>query len=614
MPSAELERLELVAQIDALAAALRQWSEHAPHWPPGAHCRRLVAHLSQQTDALLVRVDAPLVVGLLGGTGTGKSALVNALCGAEVTPSGKERPTTRWPTLVCRPDLKPEMLGIDPESVRVVHAGLPALGDLVLLDCPDPDTTEDPDAPATNLARLRDLLPHCDVLLVTTTQQKYRSARVSDELAAAAAGARLVLVQTHADVDDDIRDDWRRMLAADYECGEMFFIDSPAALRQQQSGMRPRGEFGRLVDLLSGELAGAARHRIRQANYLDLVEETLGEARRQLDEALAPVGRLEAAIAQQRAALAARLAADMRRQLLDSRRSWENRLLAEVTARWGFSPFAALLRAWQALGTLVSGAWLLRARSPAQLALWGAYEGGRRLRRHQQEKRSSRLTARAAGGGWQPDELLTAALLIEGYAIEAGLPRDETRTEHLAGQAARASEDFVAMAAGQVQPLVARLAARHSGWLTRWRYELLLGAMLAALGYRFGRNFFYDSWLAVELGLAGQPQPLLGLDFFLAAAIVTSAWCGLLLWAFTARLRRGLRGAIEEVARSWTSPELVAGLLGGLAQQCRAIRDWRQQLDGIANRAADLQARLRQPDARLGHRHTEHPIGAGRTR
>ena len=65
---------------------------------------------------------------------------------------------------------------------------------------------------SSNLARLRAILPHCDVLLVTATQQKYRSARVADELAAAARGAHLVFVQTHADLDADIRDDWRRVL------------------------------------------------------------------------------------------------------------------------------------------------------------------------------------------------------------------------------------------------------------------------------------------------------------------------------------------------------------------------------------------------------------------
>ena len=88
------------------------------------------------------------------------------------------------------------------------------------------------------------------MLLVTATQQKYRSARVAEELAAAAAGARLVFVQTHADAEDDIRDDWRAVLADQYAAGHIFFIDSLSALADAQQNRQPRGEFAQLVDLL----------------------------------------------------------------------------------------------------------------------------------------------------------------------------------------------------------------------------------------------------------------------------------------------------------------------------------------------------------------------------
>jgi hypothetical protein len=58
----------------------------------------------------------------------------------------------------------------------------------------------------------------------------------------------------------------------------MFFIDSLQALTDVKAGIAPRGEFARLLDLLTRELAGTAQTRIRRANFLDLVEETLGTA------------------------------------------------------------------------------------------------------------------------------------------------------------------------------------------------------------------------------------------------------------------------------------------------------------------------------------------------
>ncbi len=78
MPS-ELAHLELLAELDSLAADLRRWADGAPEWPAAQSCRSLVRRLTDKAEALRVRLEAPLVVATLGGTGTGKSTLVNAL-------------------------------------------------------------------------------------------------------------------------------------------------------------------------------------------------------------------------------------------------------------------------------------------------------------------------------------------------------------------------------------------------------------------------------------------------------------------------------------------------------------------------------------------------------
>ena len=99
MSTSQFARLELLAELDTLLAGLREWTDRAPDWPPARQCQALVRRLTERMDALRVRWEAPLVVALLGGTGTGKSTLVNALVGDEVTAVGRERPTTRVPTL-----------------------------------------------------------------------------------------------------------------------------------------------------------------------------------------------------------------------------------------------------------------------------------------------------------------------------------------------------------------------------------------------------------------------------------------------------------------------------------------------------------------------------------
>lgn len=597
MSNPELAHLELLAEVDSLLSELTVWSDRAPDWPVGRQCRALIQRLVDRSDTLRVRLEAPLVVATLGGTGTGKSALVNALVGHPVTEAGRQRPTTRQPILICRPDLTPQQLGIDPAAVHVVHDDSPTLRDLVLLDCPDPDTTEDVESAATNLARLHQLLPHCDVLLVTGTQQKYRSARVLSELAAAAPGARLVFVATHADSDDDIRDDWRRVLEEHYRPGEILRVDSLAALDDAQSGLAPRGDFARLVDLLTRELAGAAGNRIRRANFLDLIDATLRACRQRIADARPKIDELDEAIAEQRLRLAARMSAQMRTELLNNHRPWESRLLTEVASHWGYSPFSLLLRAYQGLGGLLSGAALMRVRTPAQLALWGAFEGGRVVRRFAQSRQAEESLQRAVAWSWDEGELRTAAIIIDGYALEAGLPRSDADSSSLARQATAAAESFLSRASSDLQQVVARMALRHVGWFTRLRYEFALLALLALLLYRLGRNFFYDSWVLNE--------PVYGFDFLLVAGFWFVLWCALLLWAYTGRLRRGLRAEVSQLAENWNSARSAEMLFADQESACRDVERFAQGLDQLEQRVQSLLGQVGQPSPRLGHLMTE---------
>ncbi len=88
---------------DALRAA--ELTLAVPGRDDAAAARREL--LDQVEDYLLPRIeqmDAPLLMVVGGSTGAGKSTLVNSLVGADVSPAGVLRPTTRAPVLVCHPD------------------------------------------------------------------------------------------------------------------------------------------------------------------------------------------------------------------------------------------------------------------------------------------------------------------------------------------------------------------------------------------------------------------------------------------------------------------------------------------------------------------------------
>jgi len=610
----ELVHLELLAEIDALVGRLNRWADGAPDWSTAEKCKALVRRLAERADSLRVRLEAPLVVATLGGTGTGKSAMVNALLGAEVVQTGRSRPMTMRPTLITRPGLKPEMLGINPASVEWIERDLPALRDLVLVDCPDPDTSEEagvrgqgsgvsesspqppapsPTSPASdNLARLRAILPKCDVLLVTASQQKYRSARVGDELAAAARGARLVFVQTRADLDADIRDDWRRSLDPAYHADHIFRIDSLRALADAQANIQPRGEFADLLDLLTCQMAGAAGNRIRRANFLDLAADTLDACNTRIEESLPGVRETHGAVEQQRGLLGKQLAAKMQAELLANRRSWENRLLGQAASRWGFSPFALLLRTYQGIGGLFAGALLYRMRTPAQMAIWGTMQGVRTWRRQSENRRAEKTLDHAAG--WEPAELRKATIIIEGYVAESGMDRRAAQPETVAAEADAAVAGFLVHAASDVDSLIAKLARRHTGWFTRWLYEFLLLSMLGILLYRGGKNFFYDSWLAEKL------QPVFGTKFYISAGFWLLLWCLVLLWAFCGRLRAGLQREITQLAAGWGNTASNVGLFARVESDCRRIEHFRQELDSLRQEIQRLQRQVSNADERIG--------------
>jgi len=153
-----------------LASALERRTAAAPGPSRRARAERLQRHV---VDYLLPRARdamAPLIVVILGSTGSGKSSLFNGLAGRPLSPSGVLRPTTRRPIGVVHPDdaaadVLPGMvargavaLSPDPDARRGV----------VLVDAPDFDSVE-----VANRALAVELLEAADLVIFVTTATRY---------------------------------------------------------------------------------------------------------------------------------------------------------------------------------------------------------------------------------------------------------------------------------------------------------------------------------------------------------------------------------------------------------------------------------------------------------
>lgn len=586
MPTPVLGQLEVLSAIDDLRERVQRFTDQPSDWGPVQRCQLLLKRVLDRVDTLRIRLEAPLVIATFGGTGTGKSSLVNALIGHPCTRSGKQRPTTRQPIIIVHPQTDLAALGIPLHDVEVVLRDTELLREMVLIDCPDPDSDEEETA-GSNLERLHGLLPYCDVLLYVSTQQKYRSARLSDELLRAAHGCRLIFVQTHADLDTDIRDDWRKTLSAAYDVPEMFFVDSVRALQEQQAGIKPGGEMGRLLEFLSQQVGSSARVGVRRANVVDLLQAALQRSTELIGERRGALQELLQVLSQQRAKLIRQMAGQLEQELLTGRNLWERRLVGEVCNLWGVSPFSAVLRGYHGLGGILASMSLLRARNTLQMAVLGTVQGVRWLESWRQEQAAAASLGRVEHFHLDDALLREAEIVVEGHLFGADLSRELLKgrsLDDLRREAAMVEGEFLEDASQKVSEIIRKLAQRNCRWWIRGWYELLFAGYLAFVLYRVGKNFFWESFV--------HNQPLLSTDFYIAAGLFLALWTGLLVMLFVRRLRQGLQGEVRTMVSQLVEQRVSRGLFPAVEQAVRQGLSAADEIDRLLRLCTEVRGEV----------------------
>jgi 50S ribosome-binding GTPase len=162
----------LVPALQGLERELGDWLTAPDRRMPLAPMVR--ANLEGLRDDLRRRaddldLDQPLLaIVLMGGTGVGKSTLLNALAGSAIAQASFTRPTTRDPVVYHHVSVKPERLDAALRKCRLVAHDRDELREKVLVDTPDLDSNEE-----DNRERLMHVLPVADVVLYVGSQEKY---------------------------------------------------------------------------------------------------------------------------------------------------------------------------------------------------------------------------------------------------------------------------------------------------------------------------------------------------------------------------------------------------------------------------------------------------------
>jgi len=154
--------------------------------------------------------ERPLTVGLFGGTGVGKSSLLNRIAGQPIARASAERPTSRGVGAYLHRsrtlDALPADFPLERLNTAVHHEE--RWRDVLWIDMPDVDSVAE-----EHRAQVVQWLPHLDVVLYVASPERYRDDRGWQLLRDHAAEHAWLFVMNQWDRGDPRQlDDWRAQL------------------------------------------------------------------------------------------------------------------------------------------------------------------------------------------------------------------------------------------------------------------------------------------------------------------------------------------------------------------------------------------------------------------
>lgn len=218
---------------------LKTWAleAHAKGWLNERAVHAIDATTTATPGSLFDKPNRPLVVGFFGGTGVGKSTLMNRFAGEEVARVSAERPTSRNVTIYVHESVSvaqlPEEFQL--QRMRVQRHQNNQYRSVLWIDMPDIDSVE-----LSNRELVEHWLPHTDVVIYVVSPERYKDDHGWRLLLEHGTQHAWLFVINHWDRGDDRqREDFAQMLSsAGLANPHLFCTDS-----SESSSAESRDEF-----------------------------------------------------------------------------------------------------------------------------------------------------------------------------------------------------------------------------------------------------------------------------------------------------------------------------------------------------------------------------------